>query len=95
MTSTEKLTLTLLRGCVFFHEAALAKRVPDAARRAAVQRCVHSKDLPALRRDLAASGGKLALAFGDVHAGTRTEVALQLGEHFFLSSVEAAQAGAL
>ena len=32
--TTERLTLSLLRGCVFFHEANLAKRVPDAARRA-------------------------------------------------------------
>ncbi len=36
-----------------------------------------------------------AVTFGDVRGDAREEVKLQLGEHFFLSSVEAAQAGAL
>eukprot|EP00320_Phaeocystis_rex_P005526 CAMPEP_0119074842 /NCGR_PEP_ID=MMETSP1178-20130426/73984_1 /TAXON_ID=33656 /ORGANISM="unid sp, Strain CCMP2000" /LENGTH=79 /DNA_ID=CAMNT_0007057017 /DNA_START=21 /DNA_END=257 /DNA_ORIENTATION=- len=67
---TERLTLSLLRGCVFFHGANLTKRVPDAARRAAVQNYVHSKDLPALRKELAASAGALTVPFADVHAGT-------------------------
>ena len=93
--TTERLTLSLLRGCAFFHEAKLAKRVPDATRRAAVQSYVHSKDLSALRKELTASGGALVVTFGDVRGEAREEVKLQLGEHFFLSSVEAAQAGAL
>ena len=93
--TTERLTLSLLRGCAFFHEAMLAKRVPDATRRAAVQSYVHSKDLAALRKELTASGGALVVTFGDVRGEAREEVKLQLGEHFFLSSVEAAQAGAL
>lgn len=69
--------------------------MPDAARRTDVQSYVHSKDLPALRKELAASGGVLLVTFAEVHAGTREEISLQLGEHFFLSSVAAAQAGAL
>lgn len=93
--STERLTLSLLRGCAFFHEDKLATQVPDAARRAAVQSYVHSKDLSALRKELTASGGALVVTFGDVRGEAREEVQLQLGEHFFLSSVEAAQAGAL
>ena len=94
-TLTSTPTPTLRRGCAFFHEANHAKRVPDAARRAAVQRYVHGKDLPTLRKELVASGGTLQVAFAEVNAGTREELTLQLGEHFFLSSVEAAQAGAL
>jgi hypothetical protein len=93
--ATERLKLSLLRGCAFFHEANLAKRVPDAARRAAVQSYVHSKDLPALRVELATSGGALLVTFADVRGEAREAVTLQLGEHFFLSSVDAAQAGAL
>ena len=52
--------------------------------------------MQALRKELAASGGALVVTFADVRGeGAREEVKLQLGEHFFLSSVEAAQAGAL
>ena len=52
--------------------------------------------MQALRKELAASGGALVVTFADVRGeGAREEVKLQLGEHFFLSSVEAKQAGAL
>ena len=61
--STERLTLSLLRGCAFFHEAKLAKRVPDATRRAAVQSYVHSKDLAVSWFGLE-SGSGLGLGLG-------------------------------
>ena len=86
---TEYLTLTLCRGCPFFDAAKLAKAVPDESVRDGVQTAVHSKDMSALKAQLATSGGKLELKLDG------QSVALTLGQHFFLSGADAASAGAL
>ena len=86
---TETVTLTLCRGCAFFHEKALAQAVPDASVRDGVQSYVHAKDLTAFKAQVAASAGKLSVKL-DGHA-----ITLEQGKHFFLSGAEALRQGGL
>jgi len=87
--SSEELELTLVRGCVFFHAAAMAKLLPDADARADVENLVHCKDHAALRAQFAAGSGKLPVSVNS------TKVELVCGVHFFLSSADALAARAL
>jgi len=93
--ASETITLSLLRGCAFFDEAKLAKACGAAVSPSAVQSYVQAKDYAALCKELDASGGKLSVAFADVHSGARHQVSLQEGVHLFRDSAAAAQKGAL
>jgi len=84
----ELATLTLVRGCVWFHEGKLKKLVPDASTRDDVQNYVHCFDHAGLRTTYAA-GGTLSLMLGE------QKVQLVAGEHFFVSSGDALRAKAL
>ena len=87
--ANETLTLSLCRGCAFFDEAKLAKLLPDATVRDGAKAYVHYKDFGALKAELAAAKGALAFTLDGV------KVQLQLGQHLFLGSSDAAKAGAL
>jgi len=85
---SEAITLTLVRGCVWFDEAKLAKLCPDAALRDDVQNYMHCLDhIELLKKH--ASGGTLAFTLND------QKVQLVAREHFFLSSGDALRAKAL
>ena len=86
-SSTEALTLTLVRGGAFFHPKKMAQVCPDATVRDGAMAFVQYHDLAGLRARLAKEGGVLKFALDKV------QLALKHGEHFFLGSAEAAKAG--
>ena len=89
LPKSETLTLTLCRGCAFFHPKALAQLLPDAAMQEGAQLYVQSKDYAALQEEVAKGGGALRFQL-DGQA-----ICLKLGEHFFFGAAEAAKAVAL
>jgi len=88
-TVTEKVTLTLCRGCVFVAPKEIAKIAPDPVVADGIESFLHSKDLTTLKASLAAAGGKIGFKL-DGH-----DLKLEAGKHFFLSSADAIKAGAL
>merc|ERR1712196_481891 len=79
---SEMITLTLLRGCVWFDEGKLKGLLPDAQLRQDAQNLVHCYDYSTLRSTYG-GGGKLSFLLSG------QKVTLTAGEHFFFSSHDA------
>lgn len=85
----EVVTISLCRGCAFFSEQKMAAAVPDAVVRDGAQFFVQSLDMEALKKRMAAGGGKIAFEVD------KQKLSLAHGEHIFFGSAEALKAGAI